>query len=98
MVCPAFSHNVNDGPGVTAKFRQEVGCDYAEFLCGVWVERRNPPSDARHLGIVVVHPIKQEIIIPLPLPVHRKAPQARVADRKSTRLNSSHLGISYAVF
>src|SRR5262245_64523572 len=28
----------------------------------------------------------------------RAAPVATVADRKSTRLNSSHLGISYAVF
>src|SRR6195952_5864096 len=26
------------------------------------------------------------------------APEARSSDRKSTRLNSSHLGISYAVF
>src|SRR5438045_9196730 len=28
----------------------------------------------------------------------RRASAATVADRKSTRLNSSHLGISYAVF
>src|SRR5262245_5393854 len=28
----------------------------------------------------------------------RRSPTARRADRKSTRLNSSHLGISYAVF
>src|SRR5205814_8660556 len=27
-----------------------------------------------------------------------RTPLARLADRKSTRLNSSHLGISYAVF
>src|SRR5437899_9622937 len=29
---------------------------------------------------------------------HRRSDQIKVADRKSTRLNSSHLGISYAVF
>src|SRR5262245_62326818 len=29
---------------------------------------------------------------------HRIAPVAAIRDRKSTRLNSSHLGISYAVF
>src|SRR5436853_2454894 len=29
---------------------------------------------------------------------HRLAPAGVVKDRKSTRLNSSHLGISYAVF
>src|ERR1035438_552002 len=28
----------------------------------------------------------------------RSAPEYQVTDRKSTRLNSSHLGISYAVF
>src|SRR5205814_9753171 len=28
----------------------------------------------------------------------RRAPRKRARDRKSTRLNSSHLGISYAVF
>src|ERR1039458_10749926 len=33
----------------------------------------------------------------LPLPGQGRASHAR-ADRKSTRLNSSHLGISYAVF
>src|SRR3712207_8351014 len=35
------------------------------------------------------------------LSVHRRsppAPRARAADRKSTRLNSSHANISYAVF
>src|ERR1039458_1822663 len=29
---------------------------------------------------------------------HLRPPQPRTSDRKSTRLNSSHLGISYAVF
>src|SRR5437899_9321573 len=29
---------------------------------------------------------------------HRAVPPAGMGDRKSTRLNSSHLGISYAVF
>src|SRR5262245_23107612 len=30
--------------------------------------------------------------------IHRDSPSLPVVDRKSTRLNSSHLGISYAVF
>src|SRR5205814_10413100 len=30
--------------------------------------------------------------------IRRVSPDPSVADRKSTRLNSSHLGISYAVF
>src|SRR5438045_9473869 len=31
-------------------------------------------------------------------PAHRGRDEGRPGDRKSTRLNSSHLGISYAVF
>src|SRR5436853_4754774 len=34
----------------------------------------------------------------LPLNVSREMLQRKSGDRKSTRLNSSHLGISYAVF
>src|ERR1039458_10631866 len=30
--------------------------------------------------------------------IHSRAASVRLRDRKSTRLNSSHLGISYAVF
>src|SRR5258705_6006744 len=32
------------------------------------------------------------------LPCHSGSPARKASDRKSTRLNSSHLGISYAVF
>src|SRR5437899_7754746 len=37
-------------------------------------------------------------LVPLVLKNLQKGLQARFEDRKSTRLNSSHLGISYAVF
>src|SRR5437899_13109159 len=39
----------------------------------------------------------QQRRLPLPQPVAQRA-GVRCKDRKSTRLNSSHLGISYAVF
>src|SRR5256885_11971647 len=48
-----------------------------------------PISPVRH--IAAVHQGGQQA-------VHRGALQPRGADRKSTRLNSSHLVISYAVF
>src|SRR5436309_10682005 len=35
---------------------------------------------------------------PTPAPGHPRAPSAAPQDRKSTRLNSSHVKISYAVF
>src|ERR1035438_10702982 len=40
----------------------------------------------------------EDVIPPAPPPAAAAAPGAPQADRKSTRLNSSHLGISYAVF
>src|ERR1035441_8437580 len=36
--------------------------------------------------------------LPVNLNVGQRVSPARVSDRKSTRLNSSHLGISYAAF
>src|SRR5436190_4889725 len=52
----------------------------------------------------VVHPagpVRAERVDPrgtAPGPVQPRAPQAAPGDRKSTRLNSSHTVISYAVF
>src|SRR5258705_2938588 len=44
------------------------------------------PADRRRMGRVVLSH------------AHRRTDSERGSDRKSTRLNSSHLGISYAVF
>src|SRR5262245_63177838 len=38
------------------------------------------------------------VVVRLELPAEMMCSDARLQDRKSTRLNSSHLGISYAVF
>src|ERR1039458_76231 len=50
--------------------------------------RLDPGGDAR--------PIRDKAWSHVPKPPHRVS--TRSGDRKSTRLNSSHLGISYAVF
>src|SRR5690554_1287782 len=42
--------------------------------------------------------IKKELKLTIPLIIHGFSKNAQVADRKSTRLNSSHVRISYAVF
>src|SRR5437899_7891516 len=42
--------------------------------------------------------VREELIETIHLNETLGAPSARAIDRKSTRLNSSHLGISYAVF
>src|SRR5262245_64570196 len=59
---------------------------------------------------MVVPELRRDGINPLPLPRPLDMPRAfhfahpvfvdtfKISDRKSTRLNSSHLGISYAVF
>src|SRR5690242_21736118 len=55
------------------------------FRSQTWRQDREP-SPGRRVGGVIVHPASDER-------------QRRVgADRKSTRLNSSHMSISYAVF
>src|SRR3712207_8290416 len=41
---------------------------------------------------------RRRLLRPPPLPVDRAAGQLGTRDRKSTRLNSSHANISYAVF
>src|SRR3712207_8030232 len=54
----------------------------AEVAVRVVLER-NPPYPDHRQG---------------PRPLHRDAQRPRLVDRKSTRLNSSHANISYAVF
>src|SRR6266480_3846170 len=56
-------------------------------------------AEARDLGVVgfvhgAHHPFAQRLLLQLRL---RAEPALRVQDRKSTRLNSSHMSISYAV-
>src|SRR5205814_8487261 len=52
--------------------------------------------------VEVVAPLTGDVLTRLPVSgpaeVAAAYDRARAADRKSTRLNSSHLGISYAVF
>src|SRR3712207_7278639 len=43
-------------------------------------------------------PVRHRGVRPGPAPVHGVGHAARAVDRKSTRLNSSHANISYAVF
>src|SRR5207249_12055054 len=53
-------------------------------------------GDDRHLGAAVVE--KVSIVGGTHQRVHRHRDRAELEDRKSTRLNSSHVSISYAVF
>src|SRR2546426_3658533 len=48
--------------------------------------------------VAAAHLLERELGGGQPLPLHRPLRVAREGDRKSTRLNSSHLVISYAVF
>src|SRR5947199_5051856 len=60
------------------------------------------PTDIYTLSLHDALPISRLAVWEPPYAVARPNPPAdwgpQIADRKSTRLNSSHLGISYAVF
>src|SRR5256885_3166153 len=74
----------------TTLFRSEVG----EAV----VERREEPALGRSLPLDGDPPGAVERVLPVDGDGTRGAPGLPAADRKSTRLNSSHLVISYAVF
>src|SRR5262245_65261356 len=69
--------------------RDQVGDRLDRLDFAVRALFRNGGADVRWL---VVHELAQRV-----LRIPRDA-ERRLLDRKSTRLNSSHLGISYAVF
>src|SRR5262245_64590209 len=60
---------------------------------------RRPPRSTLFPYTTLFRPDRQVRAAPQRGPTRRLGPRARGrSDRKSTRLNSSHLGISYAVF
>src|ERR1035441_1030265 len=86
------------GLWIDGAFAGSIGChpiDWANRNCniGYWIGERY-----RRKGIVTR--CCQSLLDYLfdDLGLHRVTIQCGVLDRKSTRLNSSHLGISYAVF
>src|SRR2546430_5138388 len=57
------------------------------------------PANFSCLGVLPRDNLLTDYLPPsLTMPENRRAMKARVLDRKSTRLNSSHSQISYAVF
>src|SRR5205814_9919917 len=96
-------------PGMQSAFI-EIGLDRAAFLhvADIWEERQHA-----HLGAAPAKPIERilsqgqsRLVQVIKDPIGTKGARlstqisiaGRLVDRKSTRLNSSHLGISYAVF
>src|SRR3712207_8392664 len=61
---------------------------------------RSNPAAAKMFGYSASEAMKMrvEALVPEPLKTAHREGIARYADRKSTRLNSSHANISYAVF
>src|SRR5262245_65255958 len=51
-----------------------------------------------HDALPILSPTTAALCVSEPLPPYAPVSMNFLADRKSTRLNSSHLGISYAVF
>src|SRR5258705_6569983 len=67
-------------------------------LASLYIERDD--FDAAHDRLLEAKQLDNRISIGTGLEAIRRArhPELHTKDRKSTRLNSSHLGISYAVF
>src|SRR5690606_41522800 len=59
--------------------------------------RPDPPERSRHRP-VVIRPLTHRLRSSDPRTARATHERSRAADRKSTRLNSSHVKISYAVF
>src|ERR1035438_9998126 len=59
---------------------------------------RRPPRSTLFPYTTLFQSVVNDGLHPLLLPKLEKTHCVRSSDRKSTRLNSSHLGISYAVF
>src|SRR5438045_8390150 len=72
-----------------------IGGRWVPSQSGEWHENRNP-ADTRDL--VGRFPVSTTEDVDAAVAAARDAFDAWRLDRKSTRLNSSHLGISYAVF
>src|SRR5438309_5028898 len=63
--------------------------------------RSNIPNNACHDGqrkLVELHPLAEDAVVREAAPHHAEELWRVQRDRKSTRLNSSHSSISYAVF
>src|SRR5690348_17970415 len=70
------------------------------WLTSLFFFHHPPPTEIYTLSLHDALPISELTLIPFPwehAPIP-PAPYALLADRKSTRLNSSHPSISYAVF
>src|SRR5262245_65333070 len=70
-----------------------------------WIPATNRPSPGARIYVLDIDPIKEHMTLwHVPAARYARADlatalrQVTARDRKSTRLNSSHLGISYAVF
>src|SRR5205807_3412320 len=62
------------------------------------IDPRRMATQPLHVGGRCARAIEPQRALGQPVPSKQQAQQRRLADRKSTRLNSSHLVISYAVF
>src|SRR5262245_65301902 len=79
--------------GVDAELVGAAG-DRTEFdACAVDLAGEDPPARSGWAALLEVHDLVGPAVH---VEAHRQADLAGFPDRKSTRLNSSHLGISYA--
>ena len=77
----ALGHHINDGTGVASVLGIEIVSYDTEFLSGIRVGAQHATRSSGYRSIVVVHPIKQEIIVPIPCAVNRETAMCAIGLR-----------------
>src|SRR3712207_7790033 len=89
--CPEWTeHNVSD-PGITL-------IELFAWMTEMTIYRLNRVPDKLHVALLELLGIRLDGPSAAQTSLRFRLPERAVEDRKSTRLNSSHANISYAVF
>src|SRR3984885_7008659 len=76
LVGATAGDDVDDGAVVAAVFRSEIIGEHAEFFGGVGIFGDQSAERARHVGIVVIGAVQEEIVVALASAVYGDAAQA----------------------
>src|SRR5690606_40293116 len=101
---PSLHSSPDGGPRASSLFpystlfRSRYRCDDKPLPC-LYISDEDALREAQHL-VIATRWVRDLVNTPAAdmMPEHLAAAAETIADRKSTRLNSSHVKISYAVF
>ena len=84
-VSPTLGHDVDDGPGVAAKFGIEIVGNDTKFLGRIRVGTQHAARNSRYGRVIVVHTVEQEVVVALAGSVDRKSAEAAIRLRRAGR-------------